>query len=270
MDSSKLNTVNKKLKKPLSEVLKQTDKIKINFPKYPTQIHYASYCKICQKANISKFEGLEFSLYPSEGKTENKKKEKKSSFQRMVYEFKPSTVNLLKKEGGCLSSGEPIQSIMKIFYRILQLLGLCTFIFFCSHIYSLGFFTLRQGEFIMICFSGLCFLSGGLGVAKLSKKSKASFGKINTSLAFLLINSGLFVGMKFCPLLRGEQMNNLCEKYFIIIALLGGIAAIVSDGLIAMNCLLSDFYAKYNMKKEEISLLENENGIEMENKTEEV
>lgn len=267
-DSYESDESNNESKRKLNKILAKKPKVGIKFNHQAIKLNYKAYAKICKLAQVYRVESIQLSIFPKDLEEKNAKSKKgadkekegkkdgnKEEKIRITNKFKPDVLESVGKKGSCISKGASgVQCMMKFLYSLLIILGTCIFGFLSFHIYR-DYLTLRQGELITICFSSLSLLCGGLGLAKLCKRSKVQFDKVNTFLILLIVNACFFIGMKFCIRLAGETIYQFCSDYFIVMIIFTAVAIILALTLICMNVCLVSFYEKYYKEEKDKRLL---------------
>ncbi len=259
----------------IREMADKSDKIFVHSNKRPLKLSYRTYERICQLAGVSVYEGLEFGNFPTDefvptpfGKEDAKeqpKKEKDKKKRMIVNLFKEEVLEAIKGKGGLINTNVLGSIIfMKTLYTLLIVLGICVLTFLLIHIYQ-DYLALEQGEFITICFISLCFLSGGMGISKLSKKSVICFRKINLLLFNLIINAAFFIGMRYCHYLSGNRIEKYCQTHFILMVIFTIAGVVLALMLMILNKSLKSFYGRY-FEEEEKKVLISHQEVEMGHK----
>lgn len=242
----------------LTKILKEPDSLHVNHHKVPSGLSKRSYDRICELSGISKDLMLKYSLMKPGQQVAKQPKKKKKEFRRVAMNFDLEVLEDLSQEGQCLSKGVVyFQWFMRVMYAFLLVLGFLVFVFLCCHIYQ-DYFTLELGEFITILLSSFCFLTGGMGLAKLGKRSKAAFDKLSTMLFLQVLCSAFFMAMYYTDILSGNYMAEYIQKNVAYMIVITVVSVVLAFELIICNYVLEDFYVNYYEKEKSKQLLGNE------------
>lgn len=237
----------------IKQILKEDDRIEVLYADNPSGIPKKSYDKICNMMGEDRGKYLSLSLLEKE--KEEKKKEPKKSFQRITIMYNPKILNEMEKDKASVTNSiKCLYGLSQFLYRFLIFIGICIFVLFCIHIWN-AYFTIERGEFLTITLISFCFLSGGMGAAKLGKKSKLQFDKLCSILILQILNCGFFLAMAFSEVFSGEHMAKFCKDYRIYIFVISGVCSAVSVVLIILNNVIDNFYHEYYLKEKELNLV---------------
>lgn len=235
----------------IKEIIKEDDRIDVLYADNPTGIPQKSYDKIC-KLMKEEDKGKYLALSLGDKNKEEKKKEKKV-FDRITNKYNPQVLDEMKnatvsKSIGCLIG------FTKFLYGVLILIAIFLCVLFCIHTFN-AYFTIARGELCFITLISFCILSGGMGLAKLGKRSKLQFDKICSILLLQILNCGFFLATAFSVVFSGDHMKNFCRDYRIYIYVISAVIASISFVLIILNNVIENFYHEYYLKKKELNLI---------------